>query len=91
KRQTALLKQLAEDRGWKVNSPADAERRGGTITIEMPNSKEVCAELLKRDVVVDWRTNAGVRMAPHFYNTDEELHRAVAVVEEILSEMKVAR
>ncbi|MEO5936659.1 MAG: aminotransferase class V-fold PLP-dependent enzyme, partial [Terriglobales bacterium] len=95
KRQTALLKQLAEARGWKVNSPADAERRGGTITIEMPNSKEVCAELLKRDVVVDWRPNAGVRMAPHFYNTDEELHRAVAVVEEILdamkSEMKVAR
>lgn len=91
KRQTALLKQLAEDRGWKVNSPADPEKRGGTITIEMPNSKEVCAELLKRDVVVDWRPNAGVRMAPHFYNTDAELHRAVAVVEEILAGMRVAR
>ncbi|HUR37434.1 MAG TPA: aminotransferase class V-fold PLP-dependent enzyme [Terriglobales bacterium] len=91
KRQTALLKQLAEDRGWKVNSPPDAEHRGGTITIEMPNSKEVCAELLKRDVVVDWRPNAGVRMAPHFYNTDEELHAAVGVVEEILAGMKVAR
>ncbi|HUQ49461.1 MAG TPA: aminotransferase class V-fold PLP-dependent enzyme [Terriglobales bacterium] len=91
KRQTALLKKLAEDRGWKVNSPSDPEKRGGTITIEMPNSKDVCAELLKRDVVVDWRPNAGVRMAPHFYNTDEELHSAIAVVEEILAGMKVAK
>lgn len=91
KRQTALIQKLAQDRGWKVNTPADPEKRGGTISVDMPNSKEVCAELLKRDVVVDWRPNAGVRMAPHFYNTDDELVQAFKVVEEILSEMKVAK
>jgi len=91
KRQTALLIQLADERGWKVNTPRDPERRAGTVSIDMPNSKEVCAELLKRDVVVDWRPNAGVRMAPHFYNTDEELHRAIAVVEAVLAGMKVAK
>jgi kynureninase len=91
KHQTALIQKLAEDRGWKVNTPADPERRGGTISVDMPNSKEVCAELLKRDVVVDWRPNAGVRMAPHFYTTDEELAQAFKVVEEILSGMKAAR
>jgi kynureninase len=41
--------------------------------------------LLKRDVLVDWRPNAGVRMSPHFYNKDEELDVAIAAVDEILS------
>jgi kynureninase len=56
----------------------------------MPNSKEVCAQLLKRDILVDWRPKAGVRMSPHFYNKDEELDTAIAAVEQILSEMGVA-
>jgi kynureninase len=89
KRQTARLIELADARGWKVNTPRDPEQRGGTVSIEMPNSKEVCAELLKRDVVVDWRPQAGVRMSPHFYTKDEELDQAIAVVEDVLAEMKV--
>jgi len=91
KRQVARLIDSAEKRGWKVNTPRDPERRGGTVSIEMPNSKEVCAELLKQDVLVDWRPNAGVRMAPHFYTDDAELEKAVATVETILSGMAVTR
>jgi len=37
---------------------------------------------------VDWRPNAGVRFAPHFYNKDEELELAVAAVDEILAGMR---
>jgi kynureninase len=85
KRQTALLIQLADEHGWRVNTPRDPERRGGTVSIDMPNSREVCGELLKRDVLVDWRPNAGVRMSPHFYNTDDEIRRGIETVEEILS------
>jgi kynureninase len=55
----------------------------------MPNAKEVCAELLRRDVLVDYRPKAGVRFSPHFYNTMEEIDRAIATVDEILSTMKV--
>ena len=91
KRQVAKLMELAEARGWKVNTPRDPEKRGGTVSIDMPNSKEVCAELLKRDVLVDWRPKAGVRMSPHFYTADEELVRAIQTVEEILSTMAVTK
>jgi len=91
KRQVAKLVELADARGWKVNTPRDPERRGGTVSIDMPNSKEVCAELLKRDVLVDWRPKAGVRMSPHFYTEDRELDAAIGMVEEILSAMTVAR
>jgi len=84
KRQTARLIELADRHGWRVNTPRDPEKRGGTVSIEMPESEEVCRELLRRDILVDWRPNAGVRMSPHFYNTDAELEAAVAAVEEIL-------
>jgi len=89
KRQTAKLIELADARGWKVNTPRDPEKRSGTVSIEMPNSKEVAAELNRRDVVVDWRPQAGVRFSPHFYTKDEELGEAISVVEEILSKMAV--
>lgn len=90
-RQTAELIRLADARGWPVNTPRDPAQRGGTVSIDMPNAKEVCAELNKRDVVVDWRPRAGVRMSPHFYTKDEELVKAIETVETILSEMKVTR
>ena len=86
KRQTAKLIDLADKNGWRINTPRDAEKRGGTVSIDMPDSQEVCRELLKREVLVDWRPKAGVRMSPHFYNTDEEIDKAIATVNEILHE-----
>jgi kynureninase len=90
KKMTARLIELADQRGWKVNAPRDAEKRGGTVAIDMPNSQEVCQELLKRDVLVDFRPQAGVRFSPHFYNTMEEIDRAIQTVDEILADMGVA-
>jgi kynureninase len=90
KKMTARLIELADQRGWKVNAPRDPEQRGGTVAINMPNSKEVCADLLRQDVLVDWRPNAGVRFSPHFYNTMEEIDRAIQAVDEILKNMGVA-
>ncbi len=90
KRQTARLIELADRHQWRINTSRDAERRGGTVSIDMPDSQEVCRELLKRDVLVDWRPKAGVRFSPHFYNTDEEVETAIATVEEILQARAVS-
>jgi kynureninase len=90
KRQTARLIELASKHGWRVNTPRDAEKRGGTVSIDMPDAQEVCRELIKREILVDYRPKAGVRMSPHFYNTDEELEIGIAAVEEILKERAVA-
>jgi kynureninase len=89
-RQTAKLIALAEKHGWRVNTPRDPEKRGGTVSIDMPEAQEVCRELLAREILVDYRPKAGVRMSPHFYNTDEELETAIVAVEEILKERAVA-
>jgi kynureninase len=88
RRQTAKLTALADERGWRVNTPRDPARRGGTVSIEMPNSQQVAAELIKRNILVDWRPSAGVRFAPHFYNKDEELDLAISAVDEILAGMR---
>ena len=90
-RQTSRLIELASQRGWRMNSPRHAEQRGGTVSIDMPDAEQVCGELLKRDILVDYRPKAGVRMAPHFYNKDEELETAIMAVDEILKERTAAK
>jgi kynureninase len=87
RRQTARLIELADARGWRVNTPSDPDRRGGTVSIDMPGAEQVCAALLARDVLVDYRPKAGVRMSPHFYTKDEELDTAIAAVDEILARL----
>lgn len=89
-RQTARLIELADQHGWRVNTPRDPEKRGGTVSIDMPDSQEVSRELLRRKIMIDWRPKAGVRMAPHFYNTDDEIQTAIGAAEEILKERSVS-
>jgi kynureninase len=89
KRQTARLIQLADQHAWRINTPRDPEKRGGTVSIDMPDSQQVCRDLLARDILVDWRPKAGVRFSPHFYNMDEEIDLAIVAVEEILKERRV--
>jgi kynureninase len=90
KQQTARLIDLADRHGWQVNTPRNPDQRGGTVSIDMPDSYDVCRELLKRDILVDYRPKAGVRMSPHFYNTDDELETAIAAVENILKDRQLA-
>jgi kynureninase len=89
KRQTSQLIALAEQRRWRINTPRNPEHRGGTVSIDMPEAEQVCRELLNRDILVDYRPKAGVRMAPHFYNKDEELETAIVAVDQILKERAV--
>jgi len=89
-RQTARLVELADQHGWRINTPRDSEKRGGTVSIDMPDSQQVCRELLAREILVDWRPGAGVRFSPHFYNTDAEIDLAIVAVEEILKERRVS-
>jgi Selenocysteine lyase len=84
KRMTRRLIELADRHGWPVNSPRDPEQRGGTVSIDMPDSQQVSRELLAREVLVDFRPKAGVRFSPHFYNTDAEVDAAIDAVAEIL-------
>jgi len=83
-RQTALLIDLAEQAGYAINSPRDPAQRGGTVTVNPPHAYELSRELLARDIVIDYRENAGIRISPHFYNSDDELVQVIDAIREIL-------
>ena len=84
-RQTSRLIELADARGFTTTVPRDPARRGGTVAFDVPHAREVAQALLARDVVVDFRPGAGIRVAPHFYTSDDELNAAVAAIDEILA------
>jgi kynureninase len=84
-RQTARLIELADAHGYPVMAPRDPDRRGGTVAFDVPHGAEVAQELLARDVVIDYRPGAGIRVAPHFYTSDEEVERVVHEVDDILA------
>jgi kynureninase len=83
-RMTTRLIEAARSRGWRVNTPENPAERAGTVSIECPHAYEVCRELLAREILVDYRPKAGVRLSPHFYNREEECDFALAQIEEIL-------
>lgn len=82
-RQTTQLIVLAEEAGFKVTSPKRAADRGGTITVGHDDAGAITKELIRREFIVDYRPGAGVRISPHFYNTDEELELVVREMKEI--------
>lgn len=83
-RQTQRLIELAEEAGFEVTSPRDPAQRGGTITIAAPHAPAVTRELIRREIIVDYRPGAGVRVSPHFYTKDEELEHVVREMRRIV-------
>ncbi len=83
-RQTQRLIALAEERGLRVTSPRDPAQRGGTVTIDVDHGPAVTKELIRREILVDYRPGAGIRVSPHFYTTDEEVEHTVAQIAEIV-------
>jgi kynureninase len=76
-RLTTRLVELAAARGYTVNTPRKAAERGGTVTLDVPHGYEVTQHLLSRDILVDYRVGAGIRIAPHFFTREEELDAAI--------------
>src|ERR1700731_848116 len=81
---TTRLLDGAKARGWHVNTPGNPAERAGTVSIDCPHAYEVSRELLARDIIVDYRPKAGVRVSPHFYNREDECDFTLAQMDEIL-------
>jgi kynureninase len=82
--QTGLAIELAQAAGFEVRSPLEPDRRGGTVTVHVPEFAAVHRELAAREIVCDFRPDAGLRLGPHFFTSDDELRHAIAQIAEIL-------
>jgi len=83
-RQTTLLIELLDTAGFEVDSPRDPARRGGTVTVVVPEFEAVHKELGARGILCDFRPDVGLRLGPHFFNTDDELRHTVEQIGEIV-------
>ena len=81
--QTTLLIELLEEAGFPVGSPSDPARRGGTVVVRPPDFERVDAELAARGILCDHRPDVGLRLGPHFFNTDDELRHTVEQIAEL--------
>ncbi len=81
---TQLLIDLLDERGLGIGSPREAARRGGTVLVETPDHAAVHQELGERGIVCDFRPDAGIRLGPHFFNTEDELRHTVEQLAEIV-------
>jgi kynureninase len=83
---TRRLMERALADGYRLNTPMRDEERGGAVIVDLPDAEAVSQELLRREVIIDYRPGAGIRMAPHFYNTEEEIDRAMTTLAAIVDE-----
>ena len=70
-RRTQRVIDVADEAGIRVVSPREPERRGGIVALSFAGDDEVFRRLERQGFVVTYRD--AIRIAPHFYNTDEEL------------------
>jgi kynureninase len=83
-RRTQLMIDFASERGWIINTPRETNQRGGSVMIGVKNASMMAERLAERRVFVDWRPSAGLRMSPHFFNTDEEVEEALNILAELI-------
>lgn len=71
-----LLRQRLEEKGFEVMTPADPQRHAGIIAASRPDidTSELFARLKEQGFICSLRENR-LRIAPHFYNTEEEIER----------------
>ena len=81
---TQLLIDLLDDAGFEIGSPRDPARRGGTVLVQTPDDAAVHRELGERGIICDFRPGAGIRLGPHFYNSEDELRQTVEQLTEIV-------
>ncbi len=65
-----------------IITPRDEHRRAGIVTFSHPRAEEIFHQLQERDIIVSHRSGH-LRLAPHFYNTPDEIDRACVVIEEL--------
>jgi kynureninase len=83
-RQTGRILDRCAAVGWPVRTPRDPERRGGVVSVDVPHAYEVSRTLIEDDILVDYRPGGGIRIAPHFYNRDAEVDRALDAIADAL-------
>ena len=67
------------DAGATLVTPADPRQRAGIVTVRVKNAERASDALARAGIVCSLR-EGGIRISPHFYNSPEDVDRAVSVL-----------
>lgn len=73
----------ALEAGLTVHSPTDDAKRTGFVAVDFAGSEAASKALIGERYKLDWRPNCGLRIGPHFYNTQAEVERMMTRVIEL--------
>jgi selenocysteine lyase/cysteine desulfurase len=80
---SAYALEYAQERGLEIRSPLNPRVKGSNTAIHCPNSMEVEQQMKRKGVILSSRNDV-IRVAPHFYNTREDIKLAVDTLAEII-------
>jgi kynureninase len=83
-RLTRRILELVDEFGFHTVASRDPARLAGAVAVAVPDALAVARTLNARDIVVDYRPDVGIRVAPHVYNTADEVEKAMATIDEIV-------
>jgi selenocysteine lyase/cysteine desulfurase len=69
---TATFMDSVRQLGLRLTTPEDRERRSGIVHFCIDRAQETADKLKRRGIIVSARSH-GLRVAPHFYNTEDEI------------------
>jgi selenocysteine lyase/cysteine desulfurase len=73
---TGRLIEAVENLGLKLQTPEEQQHRSGIVNFKIAEPEEVAEKLGSKGIVVSARAH-GIRVSPHFYNTEEEIDRLI--------------
>jgi len=73
---TDHLIERVKDLGFKLQTPEEKHHRSGIVNFKIDQPQKTVDKLRKKGIVVSARAN-GIRVSPHFYNTEEEIDKLV--------------
>ena len=71
--------------GYPINTPLDDSQRGGAVIIDVPNGEAAANDLIRREIIIDYRPDAGIRISPHFYNNEDDIDDAMKVLDDVVA------
>jgi len=60
--------------GLKLQTPEEPQYRSGVVNFKIDKAKETAESLSRKGIIVSARAH-GLRVSPHFYNTEEEIDK----------------
>jgi len=65
--------------GLKLQTPEEREHRSGVVNFKIDKPEEIEKQLRQKGILVSARAH-GIRVSPHFYNTEEEIDKLIETI-----------